>query len=286
MKIGFIDEFLDNWHANNYPQLIADHPDGSNFEVARAWEMRAADSGLDITQWCQQQGVAQARDIEQVVDECDAIVVLAPRNADVHEALADLPLRSGKPVYIDKPFAPDVATARRLFAKAREHGTPMFSSSALRFGSTLRNALTETLADKKLQYVATHGSGKFGEYAIHQVEMLVMTLGLGATRVMHVGNGTARVVLVDYADGRRGTVTLTPGADFSLSAAWGEAGAGGTHRIDVMEDFFPGLMDAMLRFFKTGLAPVPEAQTIEVTAILQAANLGLATPDQWVPVPK
>jgi hypothetical protein len=41
-RIGFIDEFLDNWHANNYPRLFREHPLGARFEVALAWEMRAA----------------------------------------------------------------------------------------------------------------------------------------------------------------------------------------------------------------------------------------------------
>ncbi len=289
-RIGFIDEFLDNWHANNYPQLFRDHARGGRFEVALAWEMRPAESGMDIDKWCVQQQVKRAESIEQIVAECDAIVVLAPRNADVHEQLADLPLRSGKPVYIDKPFAPDVAAARRMFDKAREHGTPMFSSSALRFGSALNKALNKAqageLADKAVRYVATRGSGKFAEYAIHQVEMLVMTLGGGARQVMHVGNDTAKVVLVDYGDGRRGTITLTPGASFGLLAAWGEPGSGGTHVIHSMDDFFPGLIDAMLTFFDTGRSPVPREQTIEVTAILQAANAGLDKPGRWVDVPK
>jgi hypothetical protein len=103
---------------------------------------------------------------------------------------------------------------------------------------------------------------------------------------MHVGNDTAKVVLVDYGDGRRGTITLTPGASFGLLAAWGEPGAGGTHAIDVMDDFSPGLIDAMLRFFDSGDAPVPQEQTLEVTAILQAANTGLDQPGQWVDVPR
>jgi hypothetical protein len=293
-RIGFIDEFLDNWHANNYPRLFREHPLGSQYEVALAWEMRPAESGLDIDQWCGQQQVARAASIEQVVAECDAIVVLAPRNADVHERPADVPPRAPKPVYIDKPFAPNIAAGRRMFDKAREHGTPMFSSSALRFGSALNKALSKPLdkapagelADKAVRYVATRGGGRFAEYAIHQVEMLVMTLGVGARQVMHVGNDTAKVVLVDYGDGRRGTIALTPGASFGLLAAWGEPGAGGTHAIDVMDDFFPGLIDAMLRFFDSGAAPVPQEQTLEVTAILQAANAGMDRPGRWVDVPR
>ena len=36
MKIGFIDYFLDEWHANNYPKFIADEC-GDDFTVAYAY---------------------------------------------------------------------------------------------------------------------------------------------------------------------------------------------------------------------------------------------------------
>ena len=36
MKVGFIDYFLDEWHANNYPEWIKDMSNG-RYEVAYAW---------------------------------------------------------------------------------------------------------------------------------------------------------------------------------------------------------------------------------------------------------
>jgi hypothetical protein len=55
----------------------------------------------------------------------------------MHEFLCDLPLKSGKLVYVDKTFAPDKATAERIFAIADAHGTKCYSSSALRFATEL-----------------------------------------------------------------------------------------------------------------------------------------------------
>jgi len=284
--IGFIDEYLDNWHAQNYPGLIAKSSLGDQFEVAMAWELRPApQSGATIDQWCEKHKVAKAKRLAEVVSDCDCIAVLAPRDASTHEQLADLALRSGKPVYIDKPFAPNVAAAKRLFAKAKRHNTPMYSSSALRFGSALVKALAGPLADKNVKFVATRGSGMFAEYAIHQIEMLVMTLGTGATRVMQQGNATVQLMLIDYGDGRRGTINLAPSHDFSLMAAWGKPGDGGSYRIDQMDDFFPRFIDAMLEFFRTGRVPVPAPQTIEIAALLQAGCEALEKPDQWLDVP-
>ena len=36
MKIGFIDYYLDEWHANNYPELIKELS-GGDMEVAYAY---------------------------------------------------------------------------------------------------------------------------------------------------------------------------------------------------------------------------------------------------------
>ena len=76
--------------------------------------------------------------IEEVVERSDYLIVLSPDNPEFHEELSQLPLQSGKPTYIDKTFAPDRETAIRLFDLAAKHGTPMYSTSALRFASEYR----------------------------------------------------------------------------------------------------------------------------------------------------
>jgi len=135
MKIGFIDHYIDEFHANNYPAWIRESSYAGMCDVTLAWEELTPTGKKPLSEWCREQEVKQAKSIEQTVEECDAIVVLSPDNAERHEDLADLPLRSGKPVYVDKPIAPSLAAARRLFDKAESCGTPMMSSSALRSGN-------------------------------------------------------------------------------------------------------------------------------------------------------
>lgn len=281
-KIGFIDYYIDEWHANNYPKWIRESRFGSDFEVALAWEEMTPEGRINIDQWCAREGVAKAASIEQVVAECDALVVLSPDNAERHEDLADLPLRSGKPVYIDKPIAPSLAAAKRLFDKAAAHGTTMMSSSALRFNEPLQTALATTLAGQDIKYVGTEGPGVFHIYAIHQIEMLVMALGTGATHVLQNGNGIAKQMLIRYEDDRRASVTLAPGLDFRVYAAYGEAQA---ITIPSMGDFFPRFIDDMLDFFKTGVSRINPCETLEIAALIEAGQAALSTPDVWVPVP-
>ena len=282
-KIGFIDYYIDEWHANNYPRMIRESSFRDRFDVVLAWEEMTPPGKKGIDEWRREQNVGKAESIEEVVDACDCLVVLSPDNAERHEDLADLPLRSGKPVYIDKPIAPTLAAARRLFDKAESHGAPMMSSSALRFGPALQNAISEQIQGRNVNFVATRGSGVYEVYAIHQLEMLVMTLGTGAKSVMQCGNKGAVVMAIAYDDQRRGLITLTPGHPFQLTAQCGDDPA---LVINEMDDFFLPFIEAMLTFFETGESLVPKEQTLEIAALIEAGRNALDKPDTWVAVPK
>jgi hypothetical protein len=282
-KIGFIDYFIDEWHANNYPQMIANSSFKDKFEVTLAWDKIQKEGRRSIDQWCKEMNIPKAKSIEQVVNECDCLIVLSPDNSEMHEELADLPLKSKKRVYIDKPFAPSLAAAKRLFEKADKYGTPLMSSSALRFGSDLEKALKETIAGVPVHYAATRGGGVFHIYSIHQVEMLVMALGTGAKRVMQCGNDKANLMVVDYGDGRRGSINLLCNNPFGMGIQYGD---GQSLDIGQMNDFFQRFIEAMLKYFDTGEIVVPKEETLEIAAIIEAGNAALKKPDKWVAVPK
>lgn len=281
IKIGFIDHYINEWHADNYPKMIRDSALGGEFEVALAWEETTREGRKPIDQWCAEMGIARAKSIEQVIEQCDCLIVLSPDNPERHEDLSRLPLMSGKPVYVDKPFADSLAAGRRMVELAKEHGTPLMSSSALRFDSTVGETL-ETVGDQRVKFVTTRGPGEFGTYSIHQIEPLVAFMGTGAKRVMQCGNEASKLMVIDYGDDRRGVVNLIPNHPFAFSVSFGDAGM---TMVNQMQDFFARFIDAMLEFFRTGESSVPIEQTLEITALIEAGNAALKTPDQWVAVP-
>lgn len=281
-KIGFIDYYIDEWHALNYPQMIADSSYADKFEVALAWEEITPEGKLPLAEYCKKYNVAKADSMEQVIEECDCLVVLSPDNVERHEDLTKLPLASGKPVYVDKPFAESLASGKRMVARAREHNTPLMSSSALRFDSTVENA-TKAIGDQPVNFVGTRGPGVWAIYAIHQVEPMVAIMGTGADRVMQCGAGDNQIMVIEYPDKRRGLFSQVPNHGFQFSVQYGE---GGVIVENNMPDFFPRFIEAMLRFFDTGKSVIPLEQTLEIAAILEAGSAALRTPNQWVPVPK
>lgn len=280
--IGFIDYYIDQWHAHNYPRMIRQSAAwAGQFDVTLAWAQTDPPGKMPLAAWCAQNEVGRAESMQQVVESCDCLVVLSPDHADKHEELADLALRSGKPTYIDKPIAPTRAAAERLFDKARQHQTPIMSCSALRFAPPLVE-LAESTQGRCATSAMIRGGGVFEIYAIHQVEMLVMLLGCGATAVRRHKKADIDWLAVDYGEERFGTISLMPGHPFEFSV-----------RIDAkttcsgpLNDFFPRFIDAMLRFFATRQSPVDPRQTLEIAGIVEAGMQAKAGISTSVPRPR
>ena len=144
-KIGFIDYFLDEWHANNYPEFIKNSSNG-RYEVCCAYgKIDNPNGGLTNKEWSEKYNIPLAASIEEVIEKSDLLIVLSPDNPEMHLELTDLALKSGKLVYVDKTFAPDKETAIKIFENAEKHGTKCFSSSALRFVTELKEIDTERI---------------------------------------------------------------------------------------------------------------------------------------------
>lgn len=272
-KLGFIDLFIDEWHANNYPAWIKTARRGTEFELAYAWE-KAPQNGRPLEKWCADFGVTPLKSMEEVVEKSDAVFVLAPSNPEVHRELAEIPLKSGKPVFVDKPFAPSKADAEAMFELAAKHNTPLMSSSALRFSTELdayRNKPGTT-------YMETTGGGRsFWEYSIHQIEMIVSMLGTGAKRIMQCGANDVEHMVIQYEDDRRASVTYTPNAPFTTRLVH----EGKMIVNPQCSDFFPILLSEILDFFATGKSPIDTAQTIEIAALVAAGIKALEAKNVW-----
>ncbi len=280
--IGFIDLYINNWHANNYPAWFRTARRADEFELGYAYEETPAPDSPSLEDWCTKNGMRPAHDIETVVANSDCLCVLAPNNPEAHDRLSALALAAGKPLYIDKTFAPDKATAARFFETAHRHGTPLMSSSALRYGEEFV-AMMKQFGQKRPVHVTATGGGKsFEIYSIHQIEMEVAALGVGASSVMRLPGCATELYTVRYADGiRSALLTYNPNSDFTLTAF----SEGRVAHAPGATDMFPHLIDAMLEFYATGISLVPEAETIEVAAIREAALKAQAAPGVEVPVP-
>jgi len=280
-KIGFIDHFLDEWHANNYPKWIRESTLKDKFDVCYAWAEKDKEGGQTSKQWCDTQKVKLLESKEELINKSDCIIVLSPDNPERHEDLCRDVLSSGKPVYVDKTFAPDLKTAKKLFAWAEKSKTPMFSSSALRFAKEI----TDIKANKEvsdIRFINTRGPGKFSNYSIHQVEMIVALMGPGAKRLMHCGINDVPVLVIDYESNRRAMFNMIPAHPFQVSVQYGENK--GINIPEVKGEFFKNFIEQMLAFFESGKPVVPREETLEIMAIIEAGSQALKKLDKWIRV--
>ena len=268
--IGFVDFYISEWHAVHYPQWIrvACARSGAEFTVKYAWAEQDV-SPVDVRttdEWCKEYGVEKCQTIEELCEKADYIIVLAPSDPEKHLGYAQKVLPFSKRTYIDKTFAPDYETAKKIFDIAKKHGTPFFSSSALRYATELREA------KNPVRIMTKGGGGNLPEYIIHQAEMVVKTLGLGAKSVLTKQLGENHYLCeVNYGDDRSASMEFFP--HFGFEITW-ETADGACGNAAITSDTFAGLMDDILHFFESGELPFDSAQTLEVMKIREAAVKG------------
>ncbi|MBQ3598702.1 MAG: Gfo/Idh/MocA family oxidoreductase [Clostridia bacterium] len=276
-KIGFIDYYLDEWHALNYPQFIKDATDGE-FEVAYAYAEMDKPGGMTTDQWCEKYGVQRLDSIDEVVEKSDCIIVLSPDNPERHWDLCQKPLRSGKRVYVDKTFALEKSTAEALVKLAEENNTPFFSTSALRFADELKDIDRDGIC-----FINSRGPGNFDTYSIHQIEPIVVLMGSKAKRIMSVGNGKYESMVIEF-EGNRSIVMSQYGwtnVDFSMLVNYED---GRTVSVPQMSNTFPNFIKAMCDFFRTGEIKAAHDETVAIMGIIEAGNKALANPNTWIEI--
>ncbi len=276
-KIGFIDYFLDEWHALNYPKFIAEATDGE-FEVAYAYAEKDKEGGMTTDEWCEKFGVQRLNSIDEVVEKSDCIIVLSPDNPERHWDLCQKPFRSGKRVYVDKTFALEKSTAEALVRLAEENNTPFFSTSALRFADELK-----TVEKEGICFINSRGPGNFDTYAIHQIEPIVSLMGSKATHIMAIGSGKYESMTIKFENGR--SIVMShygwSGVDFNMLINYED---GKTVSVGAMSNYFPNFIKEMCDFFKTGEIKAQHDETVAIMGIIEAGNKALKTPGVWVEI--
>ena len=276
IKIGFIDHFLDEWHANNYPKFIAQQF-GDEFKVAYAYAEKDKEGGLTTDEWCAQFGVERCNTIEEVVEKSDCIIVLSPDHPERHLDLCRIPLASGKRVYVDKTFALTKDIAKEIVAIGEENNTPFFSTSALRFSNELADVKRDGIC-----FINSRGPGRFDTYAIHQIEPIVVLMGSEVKRIMSVGSGYETMV-IEFSNGRRAVMSHYDwkGVDFEMIVNYED---GSIHKIPQMSGYFDNFINKLCTLFKTGETFADHAETVSVMGIIEAGNKALANPGVWIEV--
>ena len=219
------------------------------------------------TKW----GVEIVPDIATLCSKVDA-VLLESVDGRTHLEQARQVIAARKPLFIDKPLASTLEDAREIARLAKAAGVPWFSTSSLRYS----DAAALKVADAK--GALTWGPGPEEEhhqldlswYGIHPVEMLFTILGPGCEEVTRSVGKDSDVITCRWKDGRVGTVqTLRPYGDYG-AVVFREKTSMRTP--EKMRSNYTPMLREIVKFFETGKPPVPNEETLEIFAFMDAAQ--------------
>src|SRR5262245_1036676 len=279
LRIGMIG--LDTSHVTAFTALLNDPKSPSRVSGARVVaafkggspDIEASWSRVDgYTQELREKyGVTILDSIEELCGRVDA-VMLESVDGRPHLEQAKTVIKARKRLYIDKPMAGSLQDVLEIFRLAKEAGVPVFSSSSLRYGKStqaVRNgsigAVLRAETSSPCHLEKTHP--ELFWYGIHGVESLFTVLGTGCDSLTRgrTGNGLIEVKAT-WKGGRSGIYRENPkGYGGTAKGEKGESPVGAY-------DGYDPLVVEVIKFFRTGIAPVAPEETIELFAFMEAAE--------------
>jgi predicted dehydrogenase len=200
-------------------------------------------------------------------------VLLTSVDGRVHLAQAREIIAARKALFIDKPLASTLDDAREIARSAKAAGVPWFSTSTLRYGiAPLKTGDVSGLDVWGPGPLEEHHQLDLSWYAIHEAEMLFTVLGRGCEEVTRTATADADVVTCRWTDGRIGTMrALRPYADYG-AVIFRKNAKGQTSEMKAVVPVPHALDEDLVKFFRTGVPPVPNEDTLELMAFLDAAQ--------------
>lgn len=280
IRVGIIG--LDTSHAIAFTKLLnGENPPAeiANCRVVAAYPKGSPDIESSVervpgyTAEVKKMGVKIVDSIDELLTQVDA-VLLETNDGRPHLEQALPVLRAKKRLFVDKPMAGSLADVIAIFDAAKKLGTPVFSSSSLRYGKGVREVRggaigkvlgCDTYSPCSLE--ATHPD--FYWYGIHGVEPLFSVMGTGCESVSRVTAPDSDVAVGLWRDGRIGTFRGLRAGKLSYGGT-----AFGSENIAPLGDYggYEPLVVEIVKFFRGGDPPVSADETIEIFAFMTAAD--------------
>lgn len=280
-RVGIIG--LDTSHSIAFAKALNDPAAGDNFggyTVVAAYPKGSLDIQSSVeriegyTNDIRKLGVEIVGSVEELLTKAD-VFMLETNDGRRHLEQALPVLKAGKKLFVDKPMAASLVDAMAIFQVAEQYGVPVFSASSLRYikgmkevkeGAAGKILGAETYSPASLE--KTHPD--FFWYGIHGVETLFTAMGAGCKSVVRVSTPDTDVAVGTWSDGRIGSFRgLRAGKKDYGGTVFGDKAI---VKLGAYNGYNP-LLEEIVKFFETGVEPVPRAETLEIMAFMEAADL-------------
>ncbi|WP_353132252.1 Gfo/Idh/MocA family oxidoreductase [Pseudopedobacter sp.] len=281
VKVGIIG--LDTSHSTAFTKMLnAENADPlfAGFKVVAAYpkgseKIEASASRIDgYTKEVQKYGVEIVSSIKELLKKID-VILLESNDGTIRLEQTLQVIKARKPIFIDKPVAASLKDVITIYEEARKYKVPVFSSSSLRYFENVNDLSINktgkiTGADTYSPALLEPSHPDFFWYGIHGIEMLYAVLGTGCKSVSRKHTKDTDIVMGIWDDDKIGTFRGTRS---------GKKGYGGVvfgektiTNIISPKNGYKNLLIEIVKFFKTGISPVSEEETIEIYAFMAAAD--------------
>lgn len=206
---------------------------------------------------------------EDVLGQVDAVIISTDDGFD-HVRRAQPFVEAGLPVFVDKPLATSLAELRQFVAWDRS-GARILSSTGLRYAAELAACIAEKDALGQLRWIAGVTVKNWDRYGIHLLEPLYRIVGPGFESIRLESRPGLEVAHLVHQSGTQLTLPVLAdgGKSFGTLLLCGTEGHRTVRFSDTYNNFRSQLL-SFINFVRTGVAPYPFAETVELMTILIA----------------
>lgn len=226
----------------------------------------------ELTAALERLGVEVASSVAELVERVDGVLITA-NDGRPHLEQAAFVMKAGKPVFVREPLAASLDEAFALAGLAERLEVPFFTASPWRF-------LPAAQAARGGRSGEVVGAGTYGP-AIHErfhsdffwqsvggVELLYTVMGPGCERVACTTSDRTDILIGTWPEGRLGVFRgLRSGKRETGGTLFGREAI---TPLGELESLRP-LAVELVRFFRTGEAPVAVEESLELYTFMEAA---------------
>jgi len=281
VKLGLIG--LDTSHVIAFTSILNDANHGEHVPGAKVVAAvkggspdipSSADRVEDYTKQLQDKfGVEIVDTIPELCEKVDAVLITSvDGRPDLEQARPVI--AAGLPFFIDKPVGASYKDVLEIARLAKAADLSWFGGSSLRWYSGVRAAIDpETVGDVlgcdaySPCSIEPHHPDLYW-YGVHGVEILYAAMGPGCRSVTRASVEGADVVVGVWEDGRIGTFRGTrAGAHGYGATVFGSKGVATAEGHS-----YKGLVEQIVKFVQTGVAPMTPEELVEVAAFMELAD--------------
>lgn len=224
-------------------------------------------------------GVSVGTDFDAAVKGVDGIL-LEVNDPTLHVEWFERAVKTGLPIFIDKPLADTVEHGQRMLELAQAAGCRCWSSSSIRFMPELMAASEAVPTPDRAGIYGTLGIAPAGSsliwYGVHTNEAANAVMGCGAKSVFARQDESGITQIIEYGGTRHAVVESLVGfyrygghvQNAEMTRAFECLDAGTLYAL---------LMQRVQAFFCEGVIPVPLETSLEILAVLEASERSLAS---------